>query len=160
VVAPARQAYSHSASLGSRYDRPVMAARRRQNSSAGKCLGILPRQSDRKLCRGAAGRDRQSCGSEDVGGGFGSGAVQAVRKSLTQRVQISADELKRQIGNLMAIVGDVFDQSRAETGMVLDGIELSIEISSEGQISILGSGGKLEGKGGIKFSFRRNPAKV
>ena len=98
--------------------------------------------------------------SEDVGGGFGSGAVQAVRKSLTQRVQISADELKRQVGNLLAIVGDVFDQSRAETGLFLDEVELSIEISSEGQISILGSGGKLEGKGGIKLSFKRNPAKT
>jgi hypothetical protein len=42
--------------------------------------------------------------SEDVGGGFGSSAVQAVRKSLTQRVQISADELKRQIGNLLVVV--------------------------------------------------------
>jgi len=99
-------------------------------------------------------------GSEDLGGGFGAGAVQAVRKSLTQRVQISADELKRQIGNLLAIVGDVFDQSRAETGIVLDGVELSIEISSEGQISILGSGGKVEGKGGIKLAFKRNPAKA
>lgn len=98
--------------------------------------------------------------SEDSGGGFGANAVQAVRKSLTQRVQISADELKRQIGNLLTIVGDVFDQSRTETGLVLDGVELSIEISSEGQISILGSGGKVEGKGGIKLSFKRNPAKA
>ena len=98
--------------------------------------------------------------SEDVGGGFGTGAVQAVRKSLTQRVQISADELKRQIGNLLTVVGDVFDQSRAETGIVLDEVELSIEISSEGQISILGSGGKVEGKGGIKLSFKRNPARA
>ena len=97
--------------------------------------------------------------SEDIGGGFGSSAVQAVRKSLTQRVQISAEDLKRQIGNLLAVVSDVFDQSRAETGIVLDGVELSIEISSEGQISILGSGGKLEGKGGIKLSFKRNPPK-
>jgi hypothetical protein len=98
--------------------------------------------------------------SEDAGGGFGASAVQAVRKSLTQRVQISADELKRQIGNLLAVVGDVFDQSRAETGLFLDEVELSIEISSEGQISILGSGGKIEGKGGIKLSFKRNPAKA
>jgi hypothetical protein len=98
--------------------------------------------------------------SEDVGGGFGTGAVQAVRKSLTQRVQISADELKRQIGNLLAVVGDVFDQTQAESGIVLEGVELSIEISSEGQISILGSGGKLEGKGGIKLSFKRNPTKA
>ena len=98
--------------------------------------------------------------SEDVGGGFVTGAVQAVRKSLTQRVQISADELKRQIGNLLAVVGDVFDQTHVETGIVLEGVELSIEISSEGQISILGSGGKLEGKGGIKLSFKRNPAQA
>jgi len=97
--------------------------------------------------------------SEDIGGGFGSSALQAVRKSLTQRVQISAEELKRQIGNLLSVVSDVFDQSRAETGIVLDGVELSIEISSEGQISILGSGGKLEGKGGIKLSFKRTPPK-
>ena len=98
--------------------------------------------------------------SEDVGGGFGSSAVQSVRKSLTQRVQISADELKRQIGNLTAIVGEVFDQARGETGLVLDQVELSIEVSSEGQVSILGSGGKLEGKGGIKLSFKRDPAKA
>ena len=97
--------------------------------------------------------------SEDVGGGFGSSAVQAVRKSLTQRVQISADELKQQIGNLVAIVGEVFDQSQVETGLLLEQVELSIEISSQGQISILGTGGKLEGKGGIKLSFKRNPAK-
>jgi len=64
-------------------------------------------------------------GSEDIGGGFGSSAVQAVRKNLTQRVQISADELKRQIRNLLAAVG----------------------------------GGKLEGKGGIKLSFKRNSGK-
>jgi|ERR1700722_20104892 hypothetical protein len=94
-------------------------------------------------------------GSEDVGGGFGSAAVQAVRKSLTQRVQISADQLKQQIGNLITVVADVFDQSRGETGLSLEQVELSIEVSSEGQVSILGSGGKLEGKGGIKLSFKR-----
>ncbi len=98
-------------------------------------------------------------GSEDTGGGFGSSAVQAVRKSLTQRVQIDADDLKRQIGNLTAVVGDVFDQSRDETGLLLDQVELSIEVSSEGQVSILGTGGKLEGKGAIKLSFKRNAAK-
>jgi len=98
--------------------------------------------------------------SEDVGGGFGSSLVQQTRKSLTQRVQISAEDLKREIGNLMAVVGEVFDQARPEAGLSLENVELSIEISSEGQISILGSGGKLEGKGGIKLSFKRNPAKA
>ena len=94
-------------------------------------------------------------GGEDVGGGFGATAVQQVRKSLTQRVQVSADELKRQMDDLVSVVGNVFDQARTESGLQLDVVELSIEISSEGQISLLGSGGKLGGKGGIKLTFRR-----
>jgi hypothetical protein len=97
-------------------------------------------------------------GGEDVGGGFGATAVQQVRKSLTQRVQVSADELKRQMDDLVSVVGSVFDQARTESGLQLDLIELSIEISSEGQISLLGSGGKLGGKGAIKLTFRRAPA--
>ena len=96
-------------------------------------------------------------GSEDTGGGFGSSALRAVSKSLTQRVEISASDLKQQIGNLVSIVGDVFDQARIGTGLALEEVELSIEVSSEGKISILGSGGKLEGKGGIKLSFKRVP---
>jgi hypothetical protein len=98
-------------------------------------------------------------GSEDVGGGFGSSAVEAVRKSLTRRVQIDADDLKRQIGNLTSVVTDVFDQTRGETGLSLDQVELWIEVSSEGQVSIIGTGGKLEGRSGIKLSFKRNPTK-
>ncbi len=80
-----------------------------------------------------------------------------MRKSLTQRVQISSDELKREIGNLLAVVADVFDQARPEAGLLLEDVELSIEISSEGQISVLGSGGKIGGKGGIKLTFKRKP---
>ena len=93
--------------------------------------------------------------SEDVGGGFGSSLAQQTRKSLTQRVQISAEDLKREIGNLLVVVGEVFDQARPEAGLSLEDVELSIEISSEGQISILGSGGKISGTGGIKLTFRR-----
>jgi NTP pyrophosphatase (non-canonical NTP hydrolase) len=93
--------------------------------------------------------------SEDVGGGFGSSLVQQTRKSLTQRVQVNVEDLKREIGNLLGVVGDVFDQARNETGLSLEEVELSIEVSSEGQISILGSGGKIGGSGGIKLSFKR-----
>jgi hypothetical protein len=93
--------------------------------------------------------------SEDVGGGFGSGVVQQARKTLTQRVRVDAEELKREIGNLLVVVGDVFDQATSETGLSLEEVELSIEVSSEGQISILGSGGKIGGTGGIKLSFKR-----
>ncbi len=96
--------------------------------------------------------------SEDVGGGFGTPAVQQTRKSLTQRVQISAVDLKQQVGELLRVVGDVFDQTRGETGLLLEAVELSIEISSEGQVSLLGTGGKIAGRGGIKLTFKRNTA--
>jgi hypothetical protein len=98
--------------------------------------------------------------SEDVGGGFASSLVQQTRKSLTQRVQISAEDLKREIGNLMAVVAEVFDHAPPEAGLSLEDVELSIEISSEGQISILGSGGKISGSGGIKLSFKRQRSPV
>lgn len=98
-----------------------------------------------------------SRGSEDVGGGFGSGVVQEARRILTRRVRVDAEDLKREIGNLIAVVGDVFEQARSETGLSLEEVELSIEVSSEGQISILGSGGKIAGNGGIKLSFKRRP---
>ena len=93
--------------------------------------------------------------SEDIGGGFGSGIVQEVRNSLTQRIHINADELKQQIGNLLGVVGYVFDQAGTETGILLQKIELAIEIGAEGQVSILGSGGKVTGKGGITLFFER-----
>ncbi len=94
-------------------------------------------------------------GGEDVGGGFG--VAQQTKRTLFQRVQIDAEALKREIGNLLGVVGEVFDQASSESGLALDAVELSIEISSEGQISILGSGGKVGGHGGIKLSFKRQP---
>jgi hypothetical protein len=93
--------------------------------------------------------------SEDVGGGFG--VVQQTKRTLYQRVQVDVEDLKREIGNLLAVVGTVFDQARNEAGLSLEEVELSIEVSSEGQISILGSGGKIGGSGGIKLSFKRQP---
>ena len=81
--------------------------------------------------------------------------VRQARKTLTQRVRVDAEDLKREIGNLLVVVGDVFDRAQNETGLCLEEVELSIEVSSEGQISILGSGGKIGGTGGIKLSFKR-----
>lgn len=94
-------------------------------------------------------------GSEDIGGGFGARLAGQLRGGLARRVEVGAEDLKREIGNLIAVVGDVFDQAQGETGLSLEEVELSIEISSEGKISILGSGGKIGGSGGIKLQFKR-----
>jgi hypothetical protein len=95
---------------------------------------------------------------DDIGGGFGTSAVQQIRKSLTQRVRIGADDLKHQVGELLRVVADVFDQSRREEGLQLEEVALSVEVTSAGQVSILGTGGKIGGSGGIKLTFKRRPA--
>jgi hypothetical protein len=39
--------------------------------------------------------------------------------------------------------------------MCLDEIELSVEIGAEGEIRLIGSGAKANGKGAIKLKFKR-----
>jgi hypothetical protein len=74
---------------------------------------------------------------------------------MSQNWAVDVEDLKREIGNLLAVVGTVFDQARNEAALSLEEVEYSIEVSSEGQISILGSGGKIGGTRGIKLSFKR-----
>ena len=94
--------------------------------------------------------------SEDVGGGFGSSVVQQTRKSLdparADRCRGSEARDRESPGAWSATSST---RRGNETGMSLEEVELSIEVSSEGQISILGSGGKIGGSGGIKLSFKR-----
>jgi hypothetical protein len=59
-------------------------------------------------------------------------------------------------------VGLVFDQAerqveqqQPERRLHLEEIELTVEVNAEGQLGILGSGGKAGGKGGIKLKFTR-----
>jgi hypothetical protein len=41
------------------------------------------------------------------------------------------------------------------TGLQLDEVELSVEINAEGQLSIVGKGGKLGNSGGMTLKFMR-----
>ena len=46
-------------------------------------------------------------------------------------------------------------QSAGELGgMELDEIELAVEVNTEGQLSLLGSGGKVGGKGAMTLKFK------
>lgn len=90
-------------------------------------------------------------GSEDVGGGFGVRHDGGLFRSIT----LSADGLRDQVSNLIEVVQYVFSHTLDKPSLALDQIELSVEISSEGQISILGTGGKAGGRGAIKLVFKR-----
>jgi hypothetical protein len=91
--------------------------------------------------------------SDDIGPSFGNtlSETQPTRK----RVPIDAAALKTQMNGLLQIVGEVFDHAQQQTGLQLNEVELSVEINAEGQVSILGNGGKLANKGGITLKFKR-----
>ena len=59
--------------------------------------------------------------------------------------------------SMLAIVNDLFSQADTTTGLRLDEVELSVEINAEGQLSIVGNGGKLGNTGGITLKFTRPP---
>jgi hypothetical protein len=89
---------------------------------------------------------------DDIGGGFGARATSAI----VRRIAVSADDLRDQMGSLLAVVDHVFDQARAMGNLQLEEIELSVDINSEGGISIIGTGAKVAGHGGVKLQFKRN----
>lgn len=46
-------------------------------------------------------------------------------------------------------------ESRSSGGMRLDSVEVQLEVSAEGKVAILGSGGSLSGKTSLKLTFKR-----
>jgi len=99
--------------------------------------------------------------TRDIGGGFGRpGTTERITEAVRtvtrrKRVSLDAQALKAQVESMLAIMNDVFTQANAHTGLRLDEVELSVEINAEGQLSIVGNGGKLGNTGGMKLKFTR-----
>lgn len=96
--------------------------------------------------------------SEDTSGGFGSPkqafeAIQTITKR--KRVSLDAKALKAQMESMLSIVDSLFEQATIQTGLQLNEVELSVEINAEGQLSLVGNGGKLGNQGGITLKFIR-----
>jgi len=72
---------------------------------------------------------------------------------------ISVQELEQKMSGFLGMVSRLFSSAEKEakksSGMCLDEIELSVEIGAEGEIRLIGSGIKANGKGAIKLKFKR-----
>ncbi|MEL6137074.1 MAG: hypothetical protein AAFR42_06655 [Cyanobacteria bacterium J06628_6] len=104
--------------------------------------------------------DGQRDGSIDTGGGWDNEPKRSTAEILTQklrrkRVPLDAQALKTQMQGMLAIVNDLFDQAQPSDGLQLSEVELSVEINAEGQVSLVGNGGKLGNTGGITLKFTR-----
>lgn len=92
----------------------------------------------------------------DTGGGFGQKVTEQIKTVVEkQRVSLDAAALKAQLNGLLRILGEVSDQANQQSGLQMDEVELSVEITGEGQVNFLGNSGKLGNKGAIKLKFKR-----
>ena len=75
-------------------------------------------------------------------------------------VPVKAEKLEAGVTEFLKLIGRVFDRAKQKagelSGMELDEIELSVEVNGEGQLSLLGSGSKMGGKGVITMRFKTN----
>lgn len=95
--------------------------------------------------------------SDDIGGGFGpQDGIERLRSIVRKRKPVDALLLKSQMSGLLKVVKDLFDEAGEQTGMQLTEAELTVEITAEGQVSLVGNGGKLGNKGGITLKFTRS----
>lgn len=74
-------------------------------------------------------------------------------------VKISVQKLEQEMASFLSAVSRLFyraeQQAEKKPGMQLDEIEISVEISGEGEVKLIGTGGKAAGKGAIKIKFKR-----
>lgn len=97
--------------------------------------------------------------SQDSGDIFGqpSPYTPPAEVSGRKRIPVSAEKLKQKMAEFIAVMGDVltYAQQEQQSGMQLDEIELSVEVSGEGELSLFGTGGKVGGKGAMVLKFKR-----
>lgn len=74
-------------------------------------------------------------------------------------IKVSVGDLEEKMSRFLQSVGRIFRQAEQQTihssGLQLDEIELSVEISGEGEIKLMGTGGKAASKGAIILKFKR-----
>lgn len=77
-------------------------------------------------------------------------------------VKVSTQKLEAEMSRFLQIVSGVFSraekQVNPQSGLKLDEIEVSVEINGEGEVKLLGTGGKVGTKGGITLKFKRTDA--
>lgn len=87
-----------------------------------------------------------------------------VRKRLSnlKEVRLPVSQLEQNMAQFLQLVGRLFkqvdQQIGSESDMKLEEVELSVEISGEGEVKLV-AGGKAAGKGAIKLKFTRSNTK-
>jgi hypothetical protein len=116
-----------------------------------------------QLSNSYAGRLYFSCNNEDealapIEGEKGWSEEVRKRVSSLREVKLPVAQLEQNMNQFLQLVGRLFKQVDqqicSESDMKLNEVELSVEISGEGEVKLV-AGGKATGRGAIKLKFIR-----
>ncbi len=99
--------------------------------------------------------------SEDVGGLLSDLSefdnIPEVGVEVVESVQpVEVDKLKREMKAFLLAMREILAEAEAPNSkMQLEEVDLSVEINGEGQVRLLGIGGKAGGKGAMTLKFKR-----
>ena len=72
------------------------------------------------------------------------------------RHEVSAQVLHQNMTEFLSVVESAFDKAeQSQVKMQLEEVELVVEVNGKGQVSLLGTGSELGGKGAITLKFKR-----
>ena len=72
------------------------------------------------------------------------------------RHEVSAQVLQQNMTEFLSVVESAFEKAeQSQAKMQLEEVELVVEVNGKGQVSLLGTGGELGGKGAITLKFKR-----
>jgi hypothetical protein len=96
--------------------------------------------------------ERSSNASYDTGASY-----QGIEQpSARNRHQVSAQTLQQNMTEFLSVVESAFEKAeQSQVKMQLEEVELVVEVNANGQVSLLGTGGELGGKGAITLKFKR-----
>ena len=70
--------------------------------------------------------------------------------------QVSAQTLQHNMTEFLSVVESAFEKAeQSQVKMQLEEVELVVEVNGKRQVSLLGTGGELGGKGAITLKFKR-----
>ncbi|MBD2252905.1 Pepco domain-containing protein [Nostoc parmelioides] len=82
-----------------------------------------------------------------------------IPKGVEDASPVKAQDLEKNMTHFLQLVGGLFNRAEQQAnnnpGLQLEEIELSVEISGEGQVKLIGNGVKAGSKGAITLTFRR-----
>ncbi|MDX2044710.1 MAG: hypothetical protein SF097_26100 [Acidobacteriota bacterium] len=98
-------------------------------------------------------------GREDSGGEEDRGGIlEKLQEWRYGSSEIDPEQLKTRLNKFLSAMSSVVETVPNTFGeFALDSVTLTAEISAKGQVSLLGTGGELAGKGGLTFTLKRKP---